>query len=262
MRLTVFASSSSGNCCLVRGGGESVLIDAGISATRIRDGLARAGVRPETLTGIFITHEHTDHIKGLSIFLKKAPVPVYAPGIVAAALRRLVPGVSPCLRVVVPEKSLSLGALTVTAFPTPHDTNESVGYRIEAEDGTSFAIATDTGCVTDTMLRYLSGADIALIEANHDEEMLRFGPYPVYLKRRILSDEGHLSNAECTWLAAVLARRGTKQIVLGHLSKQNNVPGLALRTARRGLDGTEARICAAPELGFLDLGTEGEACCV
>ena len=259
MRLTVFASGSGGNCCLVRGGGASVLIDAGISARRIRDGLSRAGLRPGQLDGVFITHEHSDHIKGLSVFLKNTPVPVYAPGTVAAALCRLVPGASPFVRPIPLEESIPLAGLTAAAFPTPHDTNQSVGYRLTA-DGAVFCLATDTGCVTDTMLRYLTGADIALIEANHDEQMLRYGPYPVHLKRRILSDHGHLSNAECTWLASVLARGGTRQIVLGHLSRQNNLPGLALRTVSRGVEGTNAVLSVAPELGFLEV--EAEPCCV
>lgn len=259
MKLTVFASGSTGNCCLVQGGGESFLVDAGISARRITAGLARAGVTPAGLSGIFITHEHADHIKGLSVLLKNTPVTVYAPGTVAAALCRLVPGVSPYLNAIPTEETVPFGPLAALAFPTPHDTMQSVGYRFAAE-GSSIAVATDTGCITDTMLRYLRGADIALIEANHDEQMLRYGPYPAALKRRILSDEGHLSNAECTWLAAVLAHSGTRTLVLGHLSRQNNVPGLALRTVRRALEGTDAGIMVAPELGFLEVDTA--LCCV
>ncbi len=253
MKLTVFASGSGGNCCLVQGGGRSILIDAGISASRIREGLTRAEVAPASLDGIFITHEHSDHIRGLSVFLKKAPVPVYAPETVAAALCRVSPGTDVYLRRFEPGRPVRFPSLEVVAFPTVHDTLQSVGYRVTAADGTSFALATDTGCVTETMLYWLTGADIALIEANHDETMLRNGPYPPSLQRRILSDHGHLSNAECTWLASVLARRGTRKLVLGHLSKENNIPGLALRTVRRGLEGTDAELMVAPVLGFLEV---------
>ena len=179
-------------------------------------------------------------------------MPLYAPGTVANAIRRSVPGADAFLREIVPERETVIGGMTVTAFPTPHDTLQSVGYRMEAADG-CFAMATDTGCVTETMLRYLSGADVALIEANHDAEMLRRGPYPPQLQRRILSDRGHLSNAECTYLAAILASRGTRQIVLGHLSRENNLPGLALRTVSRGVEGTGAVISVAPESGFLEV---------
>lgn len=254
MRLTVFASGSTGNCCLVRGGGESVLIDAGISARRICGGLAEAGLLPEQLSGVFITHEHIDHIRGLAVLLKNRPLLVYAPPAVAAAVRRAVPGADLSLRVLEPERAYVLGGLTVTAFPTPHDTIQSVGWRMRADDGV-FALATDTGCVTETMLRYLSDTDIALIEANHDVEMLKNGPYPPALKRRILSDRGHLSNGECAYLAAVLARRGTKKLVLGHLSRENNRPALALRAVSRALEGTETEVFAAPELGFLEVET-------
>ena len=229
MRLTVFASGSTGNCALVRGGGRAVLLDAGISAKRICAGLEAAGVDPAGLDGIFITHEHSDHISGLTVFTKRYPLPVYAPGTVAGALRRSYPGVCPYIRAIDPERPLSLGCMTVTAFPTSHDTAQSVGYRLEA-DGAVLVTATDTGCVTPAMLRWFARADAALIEANHDEAMLRSGPYPAYLKKRILSDTGHLSNAECTWLASVLAHQGTSRIVLGHISKNNNLPGLARRT--------------------------------
>lgn len=259
MKLTVFASGSSGNCCLIQGGRKNILVDAGISAKRIGDALSRAELSPSSLDGIFITHEHSDHIKGLSVFLKKTPVPVYAPGVVAAALCRLIPGVSPYIRPFSPEAPVQLGDLTISAFPTSHDTMQSVGYRFAA-DGRSIAIATDTGCVSNALLDALSGSDIALLEANYDEQMLRYGPYPAALKRRILSDEGHLSNAECTWLASVLAQRGTGQIILGHLSAHNNVAGLALRTVRRGLEGSAASVVVAPELGFLEV--ETAPCCV
>ena len=252
MRLAVFASGSTGNCALIRGGGRSVLLDAGISARRIRTSLEALDVDPAGLDGIFITHEHADHITGLRVFTKQFPVPVYAPGPAADALRRLLPEAAPLVRELEPERPLSLGCMTVTAFPTPHDAAFSVGYRIEA-DGAVFASATDTGCVTDTMLRYFDRADTALIEANHDVAMLQQGPYPAYLKRRILSDRGHLSNGECTWLAAVLAGRGTGKIVLGHLSKNNNIPGLARRTVCRGLEGREAELFVAPESGCLEV---------
>ncbi|MCD8321879.1 MAG: MBL fold metallo-hydrolase [Oscillospiraceae bacterium] len=258
MHLTVFASGSSGNCSLLQGGGRRVLLDAGISARRIKNALAAEGLTPDGLDGIFITHEHSDHIAGLAVLLKQFPVPVYAPGIVAEALRQSVPGADAYIQDIPMERPVILGGLTATAFPTPHDA-PSAGYRLEAE-GQSFALATDTGCVTDVMLDYLSGAETALIEANHDEDMLRRGPYPAYLKRRILSDRGHLSNAECTWLASVLAHRGAERIVLGHLSRQNNLPDLAMKTVSRGLEDTDVQLFVAPELGCLEV--DGTPCCI
>ena len=260
MKLTIFASGSTGNCALLQGGGASILLDAGLSARRIRTFLEESRLSPRELDGIFITHEHSDHTKGLSVLLKQLPVRVYAPGTVASHLRRTLPGAfSMLIQPLDFEAPLTIRGLTVTAFPTPHDTPQSAGYRLEA-DGAVFALATDTGCVTEDMLRCLSGADTVLIEANHDVAMLKDGPYPLHLKRRILADTGHLSNAECTWLASVLAQRGTKTVVLGHISRENNIPGLALRTVRRGLEGTGATICLAPELGRLEVNIE--PCCV
>ena len=259
MRLVVFASGSTGNCALIRGGGRSILLDAGISARRICAALASQDVDPAALDGIFITHEHADHISGLAVLTKRYPLPILAPRTVADALRRALPNAASCVRDIEPGVPFSLGCMTVTAFPTPHDTAQSVGYRIEA-DGAVLTAATDTGCITEDMLRSFSGADLALIEANHDTDMLRQGPYPAYLKRRILSDRGHLSNAECTWLAAVLAERGTKSIVLGHLSKNNNLPSVALNTVRRALVGTDTALYVAPESGCLEV--DVTPCCV
>lgn len=259
MELTVFASGSTGNCCLVRSGNAGVLVDAGISARRIRAGLAEAGMPLSGIAAILITHEHSDHIKGLCVLLRSVPIPVCAPEAVAAHLCREVPGAQPYVRPVPMEVPLPIGPFTVTAFPTPHDTPQSAGYRLAAE-GSSAAVCTDTGCVTEVMRRNLRGADIALIEANHDLEMLRTGPYPPALKRRILSDRGHLSNNDCALLAAELAGSGTKTLVLGHISKENNTPGIALRTVSRALSGTGVSLYAAPESGLLRL--EAEPCCV
>jgi len=229
-----------------------VLIDAGISARRICTALSAAGLTPEELDGILITHEHTDHVSGLTTLCKQHPLPVFAPGTVANHLRWSIPGVEACLREIRPEETFDVGGMAVTAFPTPHDTPQSVGYRVGA-DGAVFAFATDTGCVTDTMREYLTGADAALIEANHDVDMLRYGTYPASLKRRILSEHGHLSNADCAVLAAYLAERGTGSIILGHLSKENNTPQKARQAVEGALAGTRTRLYIAPETGRLDV---------
>lgn len=222
MRVVTFASGSSGNCTLLSAGGRNLLIDAGISMRRIRAGLAGAGLSPGDVDGIFVTHEHSDHISGLPMLLKHCALPVYAPATVAARLLRLLPEAEPCLRVLHTAQPVVLGGgtVTVTAFRTLHDTPESVGYRVDAES--SFGFCTDLGCVTEEVRRALAGVDAAVVETNHDEEMLRRGGYPPYLKRRILSDSGHLSNECGAELAAFLAEQGARAVILGHLSRENN----------------------------------------
>ena len=259
MKLSVYASGSSGNCLLLSSGSTHILIDAGISKRRIEGSLAQSGLSMREICGVLITHEHSDHISGLKMLLKYYALPVYAPRTVANRLRGCLPEAEPYLRVIPVNESFDIGDLTVTAFHTPHDTDESVGYRVQS--GGVFALATDMGHVTEEVLNALSGADAVLIESNHDEEMLRYGPYPVYLKRRILSDSGHLSNACCAELARALALGGTKQIILGHLSRENNTPALAMQAARESTAGLPVELYCAPVYGCLSLPVGEEWAC-
>ena len=246
MLVRVFASSSSGNCLLVSDGDTHILIDAGISMRRIQQSLSSCSLAWEDLTGVLITHEHSDHISGLPMLLKYHALPLYAPHTVANRLLGTLPQAADALRVIPVGQSFPVGAVSVTAFHTPHDTDESVGYRIEGS--AVYAHATDTGSITEEMLAGLSGADTVLIEANHDEQMLRDGPYPFSLKRRILSPHGHLSNASCAAMARTLVEGGTQRVILGHLSKTNNRPELALAAVSAALEGTEAELyCAGPD---------------
>ncbi len=252
MRLSIFASGSGGNCALLSAGPCRLLIDAGISARAIRQALADAGTQVSELSGILITHEHTDHVSGLKVLLKHDPVPVYAPGTVASHISWAYPGVEAFLHRVQPEQPFELAGARIVCFPTPHDTPQSVGWRIESPEGT-LAYATDTGHVTAAMRQYLRGADAAVIEANHDEIMLCEGPYPVYLKRRILSENGHLSNAACAGLARELSDSGVKTLVLAHLSRENNTPAKARETVAAALAGTDTTLFVAPERARLDV---------
>ena len=243
MRLVVFASGSSGNCALVRGERTALLIDAGISLRRIREALRGEGLTPDDLSGVLITHEHGDHIYALRTMSKYCSFPVYAPGTVARYLDGQLPQLGERLHRIDENGSFRIGCMEVQAFPTPHDTDQSVGYRI-SEGERHLGFCTDTGCVTETMLESLSGCQTALIEANHDTDRLLNGPYPFYLKRRILSEHGHLSNADSASLACALAGRGTRTVVLGHLSRENNTPDLAGSAVRSALD----------ENGYSDVG--------
>lgn len=258
MRIVIFASGSGGNCALVSDGDTHLLLDAGISMRRIKSSLARAGLTIEDLTGVLITHEHADHVAGLKMLLKYHAPRLYAPHTVAARLCGALPEAVDAMEVIPVGESFRLGRVFVRAFHTPHDTDESVGYRLEGRG--SFALATDLGCVTQEVREGLRGADAVVIESNHDEDMLVNGPYPPLLKRRILSDRGHLSNAACAALAAELAAEGTRTVVLGHLSRENNRPALAYAETERSLAGYGVQLCCAPEFGFLELETE-ELCC-
>lgn len=235
MRLTTFASGSSGNCALVCSGGTALLLDAGISFRRIKSALARCGLGMEKLAGVLVTHEHSDHVNGLRTLLKYAPILLYVPRTVAYHLTNTLPEAEDYVRVIPVGEPFPVGKLTITAFHTPHDTDESVGYRIEGPEGV-LGFCTDTGSVTEEMLSGLRGCDTALIEANHDLEMLQSGFYPPTLKRRILSPHGHLSNSDCGVLACTLAESGTGSIVLGHLSRENNTPRKAFEVVRTALD--------------------------
>ncbi len=255
MRLVVFASGSSGNCALVRGEHTALLIDAGISMRRIREALRGEGLTPEDISGVLITHEHSDHITALRTMSRSCGIPVYAPGSVIRYLDGQIPELGERLNRIRENEEFRVGGLTVRAFPTPHDTDQSVGYRV-SEGESLLGFCTDTGCVTETMLDNLSGCRTALIEANHDPERLLSGPYPFYLKKRILSERGHLSNGDSAGLACTLASRGTRTLVLGHLSRENNTPELARSAVRTALDRNgyaDVELYIAPVSGALSV---------
>ena len=258
MRVHVFASGSGGNCLLLEDQDTKVLIDAGISKRRVDAALKSLGCTMGDIAGVLITHEHSDHISGLETLVKGREIPVYAPHTVAARLCGMKPDLEDSIRHIPVGAAFAIGSLGVTAFHTSHDTDESVGYRIEGEG--VYAHATDTGCVTDEMRAALLGADTVLLESNHDEEMLRCGPYPFYLKRRILSDRGHLSNAACASFARELAGSGTRQIILAHLSRENNTPAKAMAETGQALLGTDTALYCAPVLGCLTLEVGEKQC--
>lgn len=261
MRICIFASSSEGNCLLVSHENTNILIDAGISARRIASALTQAGVSMESIGGVFITHEHSDHIMGLKTLLKKYSIPLYAPHTVANRLIGMLPDAAGHMHIIPVGDEFPVGGFCVRAFHTSHDTDESVGYRLSSA-GESFAVATDTGCVTEEISSALFGANTVLIEANHDEQSLLDGPYPAFLKKRILSDRGHLSNAHCAEFAKLLAESGTRRIVLGHLSRTNNTPALALAAVSEVLSGLETELLCAPAVGFMELKIgESAVCC-
>lgn len=251
MRIVTFASGSTGNCCLVSDGGVNVLIDAGISARRIVQGLGVLGLAPQDVCGVLITHEHSDHISGLPVLVKRTGMRIFAPSELGEVLKRVKPELSESIDYIPPDGGLCVGDVRITAFPTPHDTSASFGYRIEGSE--VFAFATDTGHISDELLEGLQGADTVVIEANHDKVMLKNGPYPPFLKQRVLSKHGHLSNDDCAKLACLLADSGTRQIILGHLSQQNNTPEAAETAVSEALSGRNVKIYTAPANKLLEV---------
>ncbi len=244
MRYVSFASGSSGNCGLLRGGGVSLLVDAGISLRRIRACLADEGMELSDLDGVLITHEHSDHISGLAMLNKYTDLPVYMSGGTSRALLRQKRYREDSLYILEAAVPLELGELRIIAFETSHDAAEPFGFRVEAEAG-SLAIVTDLGYVSRSVREAVQGCTAAVVEANYDLDMLRCGPYPMNLKRRIMGNYGHLENDAAADLSAFLAENGAKQLMLAHLSKENNLPELARGAAVRRLGG-EIAIKVAP----------------
>ena len=234
MEIRTIASGSSGNCLLVSAGDSHLLVDAGISCRRITAALAGLGLSPEALSGILITHEHTDHISGLATLTKKFHLPVYTATGTARQLACRIPAIEDDLRPVSPGACFDLGPFTVETFPTSHDAPGSCGYRFDTEDGGA-GLLTDTGFVTDEAADILPGVDLIVLEANHDVECLRSGPYPYYLKQRILGAEGHLCNEDAARFAVTLAEAGASELILAHLSKENNTPAMARNAVETAL---------------------------
>lgn len=241
MEFYTLASGSSGNCSLVRAGETVLLIDAGISCRRIETALRALGLTLDAIDAVFITHEHTDHVCGLKTLSKKSDAPIYAAGATAQAL--------PYPRVVaLPTRgAVDFDGCTVRSFPNSHDAAEPVGYRVDADTG-ALGILTDTGFVTDAAREALAGVDTLLLEANHDPALVQSGPYPYFLKQRILGDEGHLSNDAAAQFARFAVEHGTRDLLLAHLSKENNTPELAEYTVARALQsvGLRVRLGVAP----------------
>lgn len=234
MRILTLASSSSGNCTIVSYGNTHVLIDAGISLRRIRDGLRRMDLTPGDLTCVFVTHEHIDHIKGINILVKYHKTPIFTSPGTGLGISNVIPESEPYMNCFSPGGWLEIGDIAVRSFATPHDSFESVGYELRA-GGKTLVYATDLGRLTEEVVIAACETDVAIIEANHDTDMLKRGPYPESLKRRILSDHGHLSNSDSARFAVQLADFGARYMQLAHLSRENNTPALARDTVEFAL---------------------------
>ena len=244
-------SGSKGNATVIRAGGKTILIDAGKSARILCCALNSVGVSPESIDAIFITHEHTDHVSALQTYSHKYNTPIH---ILLSSAKKKFYGLrdeklfSNMVFHDKPNFEVNIGEVTVSSFPTPHDSCGSVGYKISFMDNEkkiSIGIATDIGCVTDEMRDNLLGCESVILESNHDKEMLHKGPYPYELKQRIASKHGHLSNCECAALCATLTQNGTKSIMLAHLSEECNLPEIAYNECLMAVADPGVRICVA-----------------
>ena len=225
-----FASGSSGNAALLSSGGTHLLLDMGISCRRVCQALNKLGLRPEELAGVLITHEHSDHISGLATYIKKYRTPIFCTPGTARQLAYRIAGIEDLLRPVPLGERMALDGVEVELLPTSHDCRESAAFRIDTVSG-SLGFLTDTGYIPEGTGRRLLGAELLVLESNHDIEMLRAGPYPYALKQRVLGEWGHLSNADAARYAAASVRAGTRAILLAHLSRENKTPQLALEAA-------------------------------
>ena len=248
MRLLSIASGSSGNCIYVGHEGTNILIDAGISGKRIEAGLNMIGLKTSDMDGILITHEHADHIAGLKVVSGKYRLPVYATG---GTINEILNGkkkidIDPGLfNEVKADREFTLKDMVINPIRISHDAADPVCYRFysltgekgKTSDSTSAAVCTDLGTYDDYIIDNLKGVSTLLLEANHDIRMLEAGPYPYFLKKRILGEKGHLSNDSAgELLSGLMASGKLKNILLGHLSKENNYAALAFETVKMQLE--------------------------
>lgn len=246
MKISAIASGSNGNAILLQNPKTSLMIDVGISKKRILDGFTHFEQNIQDVDGILITHEHSDHIKGLGVLLRAYQIPVYATqgtidyildcGSLGAFDKSL-------LNVVKANKPFCINDINITPLEISHDANEPVCYRFD-DDEKSCAIVTDLGCFDDYLVDNLYNLDAILIESNHDVNMLQTGTYPYYLKQRIWGSHGHLSNEHCGDLINRIINDRLKHIILGHLSNENNIPALAYEAVRNEINFCDNEFCA------------------
>lgn len=242
MQFVSLASGSKGNCYVLASDEGAFLIDCGISLKRLVAGVNEQEIGGmEALRGIFITHEHRDHVAGLGPLLRRYHLPVYGTaGTLEALEERVIGKVDRSLFHPLEGDGMALADFDIGWTRVSHDAADPVSYQIHWREK-KIGMLTDAGCLSEDNLEALNDSDVLLLEANHDREMLRTGPYPAMLKRRIASDHGHLSNDTCAQALSDLIGGRTQHVVLAHLSEKNNLPQRAFHTVYDQLHATPPR---------------------
>lgn len=240
MQFCSLYSGSSGNSIYVSSPKAKILIDAGLTGKSIALALESINVNPFFLNGILVTHEHSDHVKGVGVLSRRYNLPIYANEKTWTEMKDKI-GKIKNENIKIIDKDFNIMDMEIETFKIPHDAVDTIGYSINSE-GKKISVATDMGVFTKEIKDNIKDSDLVLIESNHDEEMLKFGPYPYELKRRILSATGHLSNNDSGSAILEILKHGRKKIFLGHLSGTNNVPELAYKTVENILIDNNVKI--------------------
>ena len=242
IKFTTLCSGSTGNCVFVSDGESSVLVDVGKSAKSIEDELKKIGENPAHLNAVLVTHDHIDHVRGVSVLVKKRDIPVYASSETVEQIKNP-DEIYRRLQTIEEEKPFAIGNMIIKPIGLSHDAAPTFGFSFTfPKEGKRIVVATDTGKITEELSICVETADLVYIESNYDPNMLLCGRYPYFLKRRIAGERGHLSNADCGQLCAQAVRAKAKHLVLGHLSRENNMPELAYMTCQNILREKEVTV--------------------
>ncbi len=252
--ICTLASSSSGNCYIIKSETTVLILDIGITAKKLEADMARIGLSCKDIDGVLVTHEHIDHIKGLKTLMKKTDCPVFmTEGTKNAYVKRSPAIPYQRLSTITAGNRYIIGDIEVAPFNVSHDTSEPVAFSL-IRNGTKISVVTDTGYVTEEIFENIKDSDILVIEANHERNILLYGRYPYSLKYRILSDKGHLSNEACADAIVRLLKENDKcpTVLLAHLSRENNTPAQAMITVRNAVEENGFFVGADLELSVIE----------